>query len=92
MALFFGQSRPHQLGSEHYQLFCQREKVAHLALSAPPSPLSPPFGGTMTAWLPPLPLLGEGGWGGEGQTCCVLIYTVWRYFSLAPYHLVLSSV
>ena len=25
----------------------------------------------MTAWLPPLPLLGEGGWGGEGQVCGV---------------------
>ena len=24
----------------------------------------------MTAWLPPLPLLGEGGWGGEGPLMC----------------------
>ena len=33
----------------------------------------------MTGWLPPLPLLGEGGWGGEGQTCCAT-FSVWHIF------------
>ena len=46
---------------------------------SPPSPLSPPFGGTMTAWFPPLPLLGEGarGWG-PGLRC--------EFFRLAIFH------
>ena len=30
----------------------------------------------MTAWLPPLPLLGEGGWGGEGQVCGVRVFPI----------------
>ena len=35
----------------------------------------------MTACLPPLPLLGEGGWGGEGQVCCATC-SVWPYFCI----------
>ncbi len=33
----------------------------------------------MTGWLPPLPLLGEGGWGGEGQLCGA-VFSVWHNF------------
>ena len=65
--------------SNHYKnKLRQREKVAHLENG--PHPLAPSpnngRGGTMTGWLPPLPLLGEGGWGGEGQTCCAT-FSIW---------------
>ena len=44
--------------------------------------IAPPPGFGCARWLPLLPSVRKGGWGGEGQTCCVLIYTVWPYNAL----------
>ena len=45
----------------------------------------------MTGWLPPLPLLGEGGWGGEGQTCCATFAVLRLYLNNRAFFCFASS-
>jgi len=56
----------------------KRKKSHTRKRPSPPNPLSQLWErGDLTGILPPLPKLGEGGRGGEGQTCCVS-FSVWR--------------
>ena len=51
-------------------ILANRKKSHTRRRPSPPCPLSLLSVGENRAWLPPLLLLGEGGWGGEGHLMC----------------------